>query len=883
MTELSVPVAWAAGTGASLLHSSEVESSKRDKFPGWAMAGVETAVETARRYIIKRPRLTRLLDNANARVLMLIAPAGFGKTTLAREWAAERPHVWYRGTTATADVAALAAGLADAVSQIIPDAGSRMVHRMRATGTPEQDVDILAELFAEDLDDWPEDTWLVLDDYQFAMEATAPERFVDVLLRKSPIRLLLTSRKRPTWASARRLLYGEVYELGRNELAMDHEEAAAVLAHRKDAPAAGLVALAEGWPAVIGLAALTEEFDLPEGSLPDALYEYFAEELYQATSRGVQRGLCRLALAPSLGEGVAEFLLGDNAAEVIAQGVRLGFLAARAGTVELHPLLRTFLDTKTRERTGEIEADAERLARHLAEHERWDDAFLLVERFFSERLFVALLESGLRAMLAEARLATLAHWLELAESRKVDAPIIDLAGAEIAFHEAKRPKAEALALRATRRLSEGHSMLSRAFYVAGASAHMDFHNERAKTYFEQALETAVTTADKREAVWGELTVSLDLDLQDATDLLNSLVGLDDGSADSEVRLAVARFITAIRSGGPLRDIIEVFDSAEQLLPRVTEPHMVSSFRTARAYLLALLGRYSDALSEARRSERYARDVRLPFVVGYARRVRAISELGLRHFSRCKQVLGWLDREAQECGDIFLAVEARLTRSRLLIAQGLAGRGAQVLQDPPKRFPFEGERGEYLATLALALACSGDPKQALKLADEAQAISRTVEVRTLGPCIRAVVAIQNCSRDAHECAVEAFRTVLEAGNVDSFVVTYRGYPDLLATLARIPEVCEPLAQIVENANDWPLTKMGGLATSRLKRPRGTPLSRREEEVLGLITQGLTNKEIASTLFISEATAKVHVRHILEKLGVRSRTEAALRASEMAEFD
>ncbi len=220
------------------------------------MAGIETAVETARRYIIKRPRLTRLLDNANARVLMLIAPAGFGKTTLAREWVAERPHVWYRGTTATADVAALAAGLAETVSQIIPDAGSRMVHRMRATGTPEQDVDILAELFAEDLDDWHEDTWLVLDDYQFAMEATAPERFVDLLLHESPLRLLLTSRKRPTWASARRLLYGEVYELGRNELAMDHEEAAAVLAHRKDAPAAGLVALAEGWPAVIGLAAL---------------------------------------------------------------------------------------------------------------------------------------------------------------------------------------------------------------------------------------------------------------------------------------------------------------------------------------------------------------------------------------------------------------------------------------------------------------------------------------------------------------------------------------------------------------------------------------------------------------------------------------------------
>ena len=55
------------------------------------MAGIESAVEAARRYIIKRPRLTRLMDNTNARVLMLIAPAGFGKTTLAREWPTSGP------------------------------------------------------------------------------------------------------------------------------------------------------------------------------------------------------------------------------------------------------------------------------------------------------------------------------------------------------------------------------------------------------------------------------------------------------------------------------------------------------------------------------------------------------------------------------------------------------------------------------------------------------------------------------------------------------------------------------------------------------------------------------------------------------------------------
>jgi LuxR family maltose regulon positive regulatory protein len=169
------------------------------------------------------------------------------------------------------------------------------------------------------------------DDYQFAMEARAPERFVEVLLRDAPVRLLLTSRKRPSWASARRLLYGELYELGRNELAMDHDEAASVLSHRKDAPAPGLVALAEGWPAVIGLAALTDDIELPEGSLPEALYEYFAEELYQAASPAVQRGLCTLALVPSLVGRIADAMLGDEAPRVVAEGVRLGFLTSRGG------------------------------------------------------------------------------------------------------------------------------------------------------------------------------------------------------------------------------------------------------------------------------------------------------------------------------------------------------------------------------------------------------------------------------------------------------------------------------------------------------------------------------------------------------------------------
>jgi DNA-binding NarL/FixJ family response regulator len=59
----------------------------------------------------------------------------------------------------------------------------------------------------------------------------------------------------------------------------------------------------------------------------------------------------------------------------------------------------------------------------------------------------------------------------------------------------------------------------------------------------------------------------------------------------------------------------------------------------------------------------------------------------------------------------------------------------------------------------------------------------------------------------------------------------------------------------------------------------PLSERELEILSLISTGASNKEIASQLFIAEGTVKNHVTHILGKLDVRDRTQAALKAREL----
>ncbi len=58
----------------------------------------------------------------------------------------------------------------------------------------------------------------------------------------------------------------------------------------------------------------------------------------------------------------------------------------------------------------------------------------------------------------------------------------------------------------------------------------------------------------------------------------------------------------------------------------------------------------------------------------------------------------------------------------------------------------------------------------------------------------------------------------------------------------------------------------------------PLSEREREILRLMAQGLTNREIADRLILAQGTVKNYVTTILQKLGARDRTQAALRARE-----
>jgi DNA-binding CsgD family transcriptional regulator len=84
-------------------------------------------------------------------------------------------------------------------------------------------------------------------------------------------------------------------------------------------------------------------------------------------------------------------------------------------------------------------------------------------------------------------------------------------------------------------------------------------------------------------------------------------------------------------------------------------------------------------------------------------------------------------------------------------------------------------------------------------------------------------------------------------------------ELLARRARIALAPEPVARRGRNEAAAPGDELG--------------LTPREKEVLALVAEGRTNRQIADALFISDKTASVHVSNILAKLGVANRAEAA----------
>jgi len=323
------------------------------------------------------------------------------------------------------------------------------------------------------------------------------------------------------------------------------------------------------------------------------------------------------------------------------------------------------------------------------------------------------------------------------------------------------------------------------------------------------------------------------------------------------------------------------DAVYELIPTVSDPLVVSAFQSVYSWSLVLAARYDDALRVSDEFLATAQRHRLDFAVPYALSSAAAGSAGLRKWKQARDfgsrafdlTRGSRDLAGQQHAfSVLLRILAQQRRHRAALAIGV----------PSVRSPLPAAHAEVVMSRAFVLASVGRVEEARRFADEVRNSTRAALPAVLGAAVMAISSVKQGESDVIERTRELEETAFATGAVDLLVTAYRSTPELLPIMLRASAEPERLGQLLRDARDEDLAVVAGHARSD-DDPRAR-LSSRERDVHGLLGQGLTNFQIAELLFISETTVKVHVHHIYDKLGVRSRTalivQAALERSDQA---
>jgi ATP/maltotriose-dependent transcriptional regulator MalT len=799
-----------------------------------------------KRRIVERPRLFALLDESKARVRMLVAPAGYGKTTLAEQWVARdgRRAAWFTARSSSTDVAALALGVARSATKIVEDCDVRLRAHMRALPAAAENVETLAEILGEDLGEWPLGAWLVIDDYHEVAQEPRAEDFVQALVANSSAQFLLASRVRPSWISTKDLMYGEASEVNQTALAMDNAEAADVLVGRSARSASGLVLLANGWPAVIGLASVSSaEIDDGVDQVPESLYRFFADEVFGSLGAEVRQGLTTLAVAPLLDHELATALLGSDAADLVCSAaLDVGLLVEREQRLDLHPLARAFLEERS-EQLGLTPAEgaaATCLDMYRTRRE-WDAAFEAIVRSGATAELEDLMRRALDELLDAARLSTLTKWCDLAVAAGVDAPIFAVARAETMLRNGRHVEAVAYAEVA----AAGEPELEfRALSIAGRAAHLASTEESALALYRRAEAVASNDAETRDAKWGQVMCLVELERPEAEGTLREL--------EADVRLVDVRdFVRAAASELSFQvklgnlDLHDA-DLAARLLGQVNDPLVVSSFQSTYSAVLGLVCRYEEAIEVARDFFKTIDSYRLDFATPYALCAASLAEAGLRRWDSSERKAAEALRLARRAHDGHAQQLCIGQLTRVLVQQGRS-RDALELEVPVVRSPLPAAQAEVIGSRALALAETGRIDEARLLLDQARGLSQAVEPAVLISATEAICALKEHDPNAIELVVVLEDVAFRRGALDLLVTAYRASPELLRVLLHAATDQQRLTSLIRKVRDVDLAEFVGYQV-HVSGDRRKTLTPREREVYELMIQGLKNREIAKLLFI-----------------------------------
>jgi ATP/maltotriose-dependent transcriptional regulator MalT len=885
-------------------------------------------VPRLRTHLVPRTHLVDRLKQGVERSLTLVsAPAGFGKTTLLAQWLAESslPVAWLSLDAEDNDPTRLLSYFIAALQTLDAQIGATALTLLRTPQPPSPEI-VLALLTNDLVERGGDDFVLVLDDYH-VITAESIQLGMNFLLEHLPphMHLILATRADPPLPLARLRAQGQLTEVRAADLRFGSAEASAFLQDVMglDLPPEAIATLesrTEGWIAGLQLAALSlqgrtdiAEFLAAFSGSHRYVLDYLSDEALACQPAAVQAFLLHTSILDRLSGPLCDEVTEQKGSQAMLEALERANLFVVALDDErrwyrYHHLFAEVLHSHLQQAQPTLVPQLHRRAstwyeQHELPIEAVQHALAIPDVERAARLIEPI---GAYAIERHGQISTVLGWMKALPDALIRArPFLcvyhavllistnQLQAAEVRLQEAERGLQEKMPAEQAQ-IIQGYVLTIRA-----SIARYIGDLPQAISLARQALDllpevegipraAALVATIHAYQVSGDVTSVTEHEVAAAV----ALIRTSDHLRATVTSICLLAHLHVLQ--GRLRQAMETYAQVVQVVPR---PEVLQTLFSSRYYYFGL-GDLLREWNDLEAAERYlAQGMALVnetltvelfvAVLGYMALARLQQARG-----RTREALAALDALAQLAGQRhfapYLAIQIAAIRAQLELAQGNVAAAIQWadksgLSSEDKELPYPSEC-EYLTLVRVNIAQGREDPAAPFLRDALRILDRLLqdaESKARMNSVLEILIVRALALEAQGKRTEALVTLEQAlvlaepeGYIRLFVDEGEPMRSLLRHAHAHSSVAGYIATLLsafgeQHAPDLPLT-------SARSSPLVEPFTEREREVLRLLLEGASNREIARRLVLSVNTVKRHVYNICGKLGVQSRTQAIIRA-------
>jgi LuxR family maltose regulon positive regulatory protein len=884
-----------------------------------------------------------------APLTLVVAPTGYGKTTLLCNWlqSCPIPNTWLTLNAEDSSLQQFLAYLVASMRRIFPSFGAEVLEQLTAPSLPP--AAYIAQLFANACAAVEQEFILVLDDYQ-VIEEPAVHAFVTELLRRPPwqMHLVISTRRDPPLPLVAARAHGSLVEIRTNDLSFTAPETQQMMAGVSPQPIPDetinmLLQGTQGWVAGLHLARLYLRQQQDLASLPAALeggtyfaMEYLATEVVAQLPKAIQAFLLqtsvleRVSGAACVAISAASIGLREAQATLRwleANGVFAIALDRQPEWYQYHPMFRQLLHRQLHQEFGPSEIDAlhRRASLWYAEQGLTEEAIRHALAAGDTADAVQIVARARPAVMNQEEWWRLEQWARLFPKEVVACePELLVAQAWVARNQSQLPRMKSLVMQAAAAISAQRN---------------DPLPPRRGRDAEQQLEGEIDLQRTFLCYWqGDMAAAMyygvrglaltPLDLCAVRNVaLMFLCGAYQASGDLPGAYAVheaclagasTHGIICLRSfwlaRAPIQaiagDLPALAENVNRMLTLVQ--NLPWDAHTAVIhYYLASIHYYQDNLAgvEQTLAELLPRRYQaVPSIFIHSVFLLAATYQAQQRAPEANALITTALAFCSETGQVQLAAVVRAFEAELALRQGRsddAGFLALELADTPLLpMPYCYSPYMTLAKLYLYQNTAASLQSAFDLLERLeQFLTSTHNVRFLMEAL-ALKALAWQARGEQAAAVstlaQAIRLAEPGGYIRIFADFGRQIDGLLAQVAAqgvAPLLVAAIRAAIDPATLQPVSPpqpsgpdasdaSGASGATMASGPEGcggadfaTLLTFREQDVLQLLRQRLTNQEIAEALGISPQTVKRHASNVFRKLQVSNRREASAAAGRL----